>query len=338
MRSVADEKRDSPRRPRRTQRALLVVSIAIVAFIAGRFVPPAPASVGQFASREGQEAYFSAYGKALTEAHRPPDAQDDVRTTYGVVRMLRWDASSGTPSTAEPLVLLPGTQSGAPMWVDNIASLAATRPVYVIDLLGQPGRSVQEVPITSSREEAAWLAEALDAIPGHKHVLGHSIGGWIAMNLAVHEPDAAASITVLDPIQTFGDLSLEAVIRSIPASVPWLPRSWRDDFSSWTANGAPVEDVPIAEMIEAGMQHYRLGTPSPARFSEEQLTGVRVPVLVIMAGASVMHDAQAGAEVAEHSLANGTVRIYKGASHAIIGEEPQRIADDVNAFLDGLQD
>ncbi|MCP2635705.1 alpha/beta hydrolase [Microbacterium sp. HD4P20] len=331
---------DGPDRPRRRPvlRSLLVVAFGVAAFIAGMLAASGHADVGQFASRDGQRAYIAAYEEALAEAPRPPDAQEDVRTTFGVVRMLRWDAAHESDPAPDPLVLLPGTQSGAPVWVDNIASLAATRAVYVVDLLGQPGRSVQGVPVTSAAEDAAWLAEALEAIDGPKHVLGHSIGGWIAMNLAIHEPDAASSITVLDPVQTFGDLSMEAVVRSIPASLPWLPRSWREDFASWTANGAAVEDEPVADMIEAAMQNYRLGSPPPARFSDEQLAGVRLPVLVIMAGASVMHDSRAAAEVAERTLVDGTVEVYDDASHAITGEEPQRVADDVNAFLNALQD
>lgn len=134
---------------------------------------------------------------------------------------------------------------------------------------------------------------------------------------------------------TFGDLSLDAVLRSLPASIPWLPRSWREGFASWTANDdAPVKDEPVGEMIEAGMQYYALGTPAPSRFSDEQLQAIDVPVLAIMAGKSRMHDDAAAAENASRLLTMGTVLTYADASHAINGEEPDRIAADVAAFLD----
>jgi hypothetical protein len=38
---------------------------------------------------------------------------------------------------------------------------------------------------------------------------------------------------------TFNNLSVEAIVRTIPASVRWFPKAWRDGFASWTANGAP---------------------------------------------------------------------------------------------------
>src|SRR5204862_72463 len=83
------------------------------------------------------------------------------------------------------------------------------------------------------------------------------------------------------------------ILRSIPASVPWLPRRLRDDFSSWTAGGAPVEHEPIGDMIEAGMATYRLKLPIPALIEPAGITALRMPTLVILAERSPMHDAAA---------------------------------------------
>lgn len=322
------------RRPRRKiwRRLLLALALIGVGVIAGALLFGGTAPVGHFRSAEGQTEYLASYNAALAEG--PPVSEElTVMTDYGAVQVLRYDAGDPSANEADPLVLLPGTQSGAPMWVDNIPSLRVERPVYVVDLLGQPGRSIHSRPITGHEDEARWLAQVLDQIPGDPAVMGHSLGGWLAMNLAVHESDAASRLIVLDPVQTFGDLSLGAVIRSIPASVPWTPRAWREDFASWTANDVPIEDEPVADMIEAGMQHYALGTPSPMRFTDEQLATVRVPVLAVMAGQSRMHDSAAAAEVAEHALPQGKVLTYHDASHAVNGEEPDRIAQDVDDFL-----
>lgn len=301
--------------------------------IAGALIFGSSTPIGYFRSADGQTAYLAAYERALDEG---PEVSEKLsfETEYGVVRVLRYDATDPGRADADPLVLLPGTQSGAPMWVDNIPSLQATQPVYVIDLLGQPGRSVQSRPIETHEDDARWLAQVLEQLPGDPVVMGHSLGGWIATNLAVHQPEAVSRVVVVDPVMTFGDLSLSAVARSLPASVSWFPKSWRDDFASWTANDAPVEDEPIAEMIEAGMQHFSIGTPAPTRFSDEQLQGIEIPTLAIMAGQSRMQDSADAAATAERLLNLGTVVTYDDASHAITGEEPDRIAEQVTAFMD----
>ncbi|WP_241843198.1 alpha/beta fold hydrolase [Agromyces albus] len=231
-------------------------------------------------------------------------------------------------------MLLPGRASGSPMWADNIPELQQLRTVYTLDLLGEPGASIQDRPIENDAEQAQWLHEAIAELPDREvNLLGVSIGGWTAMNLAIHQPEKVTSVTLLDPAVTFADIAPEAVVRSIPASVAWFPKSWRDDFNSWTAGGAPVDDSPIAAMIESGMQHYALKLPAPARFAESAVADVRMPVLVIMAGKSVMHDSAAAAEFADRTLHDGTVLVYEDASHAINGEYPERIADDVASFL-----
>ena len=105
------------------------------------------------------------------------------------------------------------------------------------------------------------------------------------MNLAVHQPQKIASLTLIEPVFVFTNMSLEAILRSIPASVPWLPRRLRDDFNSWTAGGAPVEHEPVGDMIEAGMAAYRLKLPVPALTDPAKITALRVPTLVILADA-----------------------------------------------------
>ncbi|ROR72378.1 alpha/beta fold hydrolase [Bogoriella caseilytica] len=306
---------------------------ATVGLVAGALIFASSAPVGHFRSAAGQTEYLAAYERAIAEG---PEVSERLsfETEYGVVRVLRYDATDPGRAEADPLVLLPGTQSGAPMWADNIHSLQATQPVYVLDLLGQPGRSIQSRPIERHEDDARWLAQVLEQLPGDPVVMGHSLGGWIAANLAVHQPEAVSRVIVVDPVMTFGDLSLGAVARSLPASVSWFPQSWREDFASWTANDAPVEDEPIAEMIEAGMQHFALGSPAPTRFDDEQLQEIDIPMLVIMAGQSRMHDSAEAAANAERLLTHGTVVTYDGASHAITGEEPASIAEEVAAFMD----
>ncbi|MDQ7905519.1 alpha/beta hydrolase [Phytohabitans sp. ZYX-F-186] len=182
-----------------------------------------------------------------------------------------------------------------------------------------------------------WLHEVLAALPEPRlHLFGLSIGGWTAMNLAVHRPEKLAGVIVLDPVMVFADLSPEAIVRSIPASVRWFPKSWRDGFASWTANGAPVEDVPVARMIEAGMQAYVIKLSAPTRLTEQQLSQVRTPTLALLAGKSRMHDTAHAAAVARKALRAGTVKIYPDASHAINGEYPDQIGADVAAFLAGV--
>ncbi|WP_328468432.1 alpha/beta hydrolase [Actinoplanes sp. NBC_00393] len=305
------------------------VITALLLFLAG-FLTRGSAPVGHFTSAQGRDHFVSAYEKAMTDLPQPA-ATLDVRTTYGLVRVYRF---TGAAPDAAPLMLLPGWAASAPMWADNLPSLLRLRTVYTVDLLGEPGASIQERPIENHREQADWLHQLLQQLPEKEfHLVGMSFGGWTATNLVVHRPEKVAGLILIDPAVTFADLPLELIVRSLPASVRWLPKSWRDSFNSWTAGGAPVEDTPLADLVESGMRNYAIKRPAPARFETDQLRAIDVPVLVILAGDSVMHDSREAERTASSALRHRTVLTYDGASHAVNGEQPDRIAADVAAFL-----
>lgn len=327
----APEKRPARRRwiRRRGVRVTFLVLALVIATVAFWLRSPSP--VGHWTSAEGRHAFTTAYEKAFRDM--PPVARTlDIRTEYGIVRVYRFDGSGD----ATPMLLIPGTASAAPVWADNMSSLLRIGDVYAIDLLGEPGKSVQDSPITSAEDEAAWLNQTLEALPEERiNLVGLSIGGWTAANLAIRHPEHIRTLTLIDPIHTFDDMPLRTVVRSIPASVPWLPKSWRDGFNSYTAGGAPVEDVPVADMIEAGMRHYSMKKPQPTRITEGQLGTLKMPVLTLIAGRSVMHDPAKATETAHRALPNATVRVYDNASHAINGEHPEKVAADIAEHVRG---
>lgn len=316
----------------RRRRLLTTLLVIVCVLLGGALALRDTSPVGYFTSAEAVDDYRAKYARAMDDLP-PPAATLDVRTGFGVVRAYRF---AGANPGADPLLLVPGTKSGAPVFADNLPSLLALRDVWVVDLLGEPGHSVQDRPIATHADQAAWFDEALRALPPERfHVVGMSIGGWTAANLAVQRPDAPlASLTLLDPIHVYGDIPLETVVRSLPVAFSWMPRSWRDAFNSYTAGGAPVEDVPVAEMIESGMHGYAMRQPQPSTISEEQLRGITVPVLAVVAGRSVMHDPATSVGVAERAFGAGNVRHYPEATHAVNGEQPDRIAADIAGLLD----
>ncbi|APX34642.1 alpha/beta hydrolase [Brachybacterium sp. P6-10-X1] len=320
-----------PRRPRRARRRRIVLVAALAGALLGGYAlgSAKAAPIGHWRSTEGRAAYLEAYDTAFADLPEPADTHD-VRTDYGVVRVYRF---AGDGDAELPLVLLPGTASGMPVLADNLPSLLEVGDVYAMDLLGEPGRSIQDRPITSDADKAAWLHQALEALPEDRfHLLGLSIGGWTATNLALHHDEHLASLITLDAIQTYDDIPLGTVARSIPAAFPWMPKAWRDSFSSYTAGGASVEDVPVATMIESGMQNYRMAQPQPTRITPEQLATLEQPVLAILAGRSVMHDPEEAAATARSTLSDARVEVFPDASHAINGEYPEEIAALVDDF------
>jgi pimeloyl-ACP methyl ester carboxylesterase len=286
-------------------------------------------AIGGFTSGAGETRFRAAYAEAMAELPEP-DAVSDVETSFGAVRSYRFGPTGGVP-----LVLLPGKASSAPVWGVNLPGLRRIAPVVALDLLGEPGMSVQRRGITGAADQAGWLAEALTGLElAPVHLLGMSFGGWSAVNLAVRRPELVATLSVLDPVNTFGRIGPKVVLFSLGAVVPGVPGWLRDRSLRWIAGGAPAGDSAVGRLIASGMAEYRGALPRPEYFTDDQLRAVKAPTLVVIAGRSIIHHPARAAARAE-LVPGATVQLWPDASHALNGEFPDRVADRVAGLVGG---
>ena len=98
-----------------------------------------------------------------------------------------------------PIVMLHGFGGDLNNWMFNQPMLAAGRTAYALDLPGH-GQSAKDVgggtvdALTLS--VIAWM-EAVEV--DRAHLVGHSMGGAVALNLALNEPHRVASLTLVAP-------------------------------------------------------------------------------------------------------------------------------------------
>lgn len=292
-------------------------------------------SVSSFVNQEGKAEFIEVYDEAMSHLPEPVEERQ-ISTTFGEVKVYKFEGESMTGRA--PLLLLPGKSASTPMWESNLDSLIKDRPVYTIDLLGEPGMSVETARIENVQDQAVWLKELIIALDEPQiHVLGLSFGGWSAVNLLVHEEvPQIASLILVDPVYVFDTIPLKMVLLSIPASVPIIPKSIRDRMLSYISGEAEIdEDEPTAKLIETGMRSFKSKLPMPLKIKENQLDAINIPVLAIIAGKSTMHHPEKAAAVAEESLShvNSKVVVFEEASHAINGEYPEELADAIRQFI-----
>lgn len=307
--------------------------LALIACIVTNNLVKEDKTLGHFTSKEGKKHFMKAYNDGMSLLPSPSKTLD-IETTYGTVRVYYFTKVKN--KNKEPIILLPGRSASTPMWESNLEGLIEVRPVYTIDLLGEPGMSKQTKAIETNEDQAKWLHEVLENLELERvHLTGVSIGGWTAMNLVRFDSEHIASVSLLDPVFVFESISFKMIVASIPASVPFVPQFIREKMLSYISGGADAdESEPIAKLIESGMRHYRLKLPAPSQFSTEDLKSINVPVLAIMAENSTMHNSKKAVETGEKYVNNIEIINWPAASHAINGEFPEEVNNKILEFVD----
>ena len=111
----------------------------------------------------------------------------------------------------EPIVLIHGFGGDLNNWLFNHEALAADRAVYAIDLPGHGGSSkdVAGGAVNVLADSVAGLARALGM--SRVHLVGHSLGGAVALETALSHPDLAGSITLVASAGLGGEINIDYV-------------------------------------------------------------------------------------------------------------------------------
>ena len=123
----------------------------------------------------------------------------------------------------EPVILIHGLMSSTHEWTKNIDALAAARQVFAIDLVGFGFSSRVTEPTYSLKQYARSVREFLDAHGiARAHIVGHSLGGAIALQFAHDYGARVDKLILIDPAAYIFSL-FKAV--QFASRVPHLPRT-----------------------------------------------------------------------------------------------------------------
>jgi len=104
---------------------------------------------------------------------------------------------------AQALIFIPGLSSGPWSWAEQIAHFSPSYTIYALTLPGFDGRTFAASPdLFGSFSGDFW--SMLDAQHiSHPVVIGHSLGGTLAIDLAEQHPDRLRAAIALDGLPVF---------------------------------------------------------------------------------------------------------------------------------------
>jgi pimeloyl-ACP methyl ester carboxylesterase len=249
------------------------------------------------------------------------------------------------PRGAPPIVLIHCFSCGIDWWDRMMPRLDRSHRVIAVDLLGHDGSEKPTSGYTIPNQ-ADLVAQALARLGvSRAEVVGHSLGGAVAVGLAERSPELVDRVVIVDtpPAHEEGDLGLVAKLGFAPVIGPAF---WRikPDFAvrkGLQVAFAPGFDVPDAFVEDVDRMTFSSYHDSPEGFDdyakEEQLDkrmeGTGKPLLVLMGAEEQIIDEPA-ARLAEYRQAYpGTrTKLIQGAGHSPNVEKPAETAALVLEF------
>jgi pyruvate dehydrogenase E2 component (dihydrolipoamide acetyltransferase) len=236
---------------------------------------PVGALLGVVSGPGVADAEVEAFVGSFLESFKPPEkggegapAAETIEVKGRKIRRLRAGPEHGTP-----ILLIHGFGADMSTWLFNHGALAEDRPVHAIDLPGHGGSS-KEVGDGSTRALAATIVDYMDAAGiGAAHLVGHSLGGAIAVLVAHDHPDRVTGLTLIAPGGMGAEIAMEFIEGLITES---RARKLRPVLEMLVATPSLV----TADMVEEMLKFKRLDgaasalrTIANANFSAEGQRG-----------------------------------------------------------------
>lgn len=266
----------------------------------------------------------------------PTATRQDGDELVALAYETRTDAGPDAPW----VVLVHGLGYGRWGWEPVIDGLAERFRLLWFDNRGIGDSSVPPGPYTSRALAEDVIALVADAGIARAHVVGTSLGGMVAQELALAAPDRVDRL-VLVCTTPGGELAhpLPEVTQRLIAEMPSMEPLVALERAVRNALGG---DAP-EELVQRILEHRVAAPPDPAGWQAqaaagathdagERLEGIAQPTLVVHGTADVVVDPRNAAVLAEH-LPDARVVEFEGAGHLLFWEQPDRFVRVVTDFL-----
>ena len=290
---------------------------------------PVKALLGVLVEGEVSDAEIDAFVEGFVVPEEDEDEEEEEGLAYQYAETaagrLRYTVQG---EGAETVLLVHGFGGDLDNWLFNLDALAAESTVVALDLPGH-GPSPAPIPDPSVPGLAAAVIDFMGAAEVEAaHLVGHSLGGAVALALATAAPERVRSVTLVCPAGLGSEINreyidgfvssasrrqLKPVLENLFADPGLVNRSLVDGVLRYKRlDGVTDSLTGLAEgVFPAGAQSW---------VEPGVIAGLAVPVLVVW-GAEDRIVPAAHAEAA----AGASVEIVEGAGHMVQMEAAPRV-------------
>jgi pimeloyl-ACP methyl ester carboxylesterase len=279
-----------------------------------------------FATAAGEAATLGAYDRVVRR-WPVPCVQLDVPTSGGTTHVI----ASG-PEGAEPVILLHAYFATATSWHRTVGALSERYRTYAVDILGDVGRSRPLGPMTTVDDFAQWFGELADGLGASRvHLVGNSVGGFIASYCAMTLKERVRSLTLIAPAATIHSMPAFYTHMFVPKMLyvvaPWMPGCERsmNRAVDWMNAGLPSDGAWDGVFRLALIHGTGANRVFPRLYTPEEFARIEAPTLLIVGDRERIYPPEAAIEAATRLMPGIATELIPGAHHIAAIARPELV-------------
>jgi N-formylmaleamate deformylase len=252
----------------------------------------------------------------------------------------------------KPMILIPGLSSAGEVWDETVAYYRRSHQCHVLTLAGFAGQPRIASPMlaTVRKELAGYLRR--NRLQGAT-LVGHSLGGFLALWLAAEEPDLVGRLVIVDSLPFAGGVmagkqSVEQVLPMATSMRKTMLEQTQEQYEAFVRSGMVLKAMITDEARQKQAMAWGLGSDRTAVADamyemyttdlRPSLARIKVPALVL--GSWVAYQQYATREQvegnfkAQYATLKGVQLVLSDtARHFIMWDDPQWMFARVDEFL-----
>jgi pimeloyl-ACP methyl ester carboxylesterase len=253
--------------------------------------------------------------------------------------------------TGKPMILIPGLSSSGEVWDTTVAKYKDRFECHVLTLAGFAG--VPRVPppfLDGARDAiAAYIREKKMVKPV---IVGHSLGGYLAMDLAARYPDIPGRIVIVDSYPFLMELmdpgtTPEKAKGFVKQMVAYLNTQTQEQWDTYlktnpALRGMVTKDSDFEKIMAWGLNTDRSAATDAmmelySADARDELAKVRCPVMVLATYVGFPGATREGTEEnlkRQYAKLSGVeIHISSLARHFLMWDDPDWMFGQMDRFL-----
>ena len=241
-----------------------------------------------------------------------------------------------TGGEGEPLIVIHGGGGSGRAWLKNAAELSKYYQVYLPDLPGF-GRSKAAAEDFELSSYVAFVEDFSRSLGlGHFHLIGHSLGGGIALNYALRFPHKIKRLVLVSSLCLGREIAFWSRVLSLPVFYRITKKTVVSIFKAlgWLIRklNCPLEKITPPSLLRMSIGKSIMTVKGQTNVLVNRLSELLIPTLLVW-GAKDNIVPVRQAYLAAEQIPNCQVRVFQNSGHSVYRQRIREFSDLLVRFL-----